>query len=77
MPDSTPKPSAAPARSRSPFNNWISAAGGVLAVGALFLPSPLLAWVCCALALPDAWLMFVAYGWFHNSMRFDLVSLPR
>ena len=48
-----------------------------LAVGALFLPSAPLAWACCALALPDAWLMFVVYGWFHNTMRFDLVSLPR
>ncbi len=44
MPDPTPKPSAAPARSRSPFNNWISAAGGVLAVGALF-SFALLVWI--------------------------------
>jgi hypothetical protein len=44
MPDSTPQPPAAPAQPRSPFNNWISAAGGVLAVGALF-SFALLVWV--------------------------------
>ena len=45
MPESAPPPSAANApRYRSPFNNWISAAGGILAVGALF-SFALLVWV--------------------------------
>ena len=43
MPDPappSPSPPAAP-RHRSHFNNWISAIGGVIALGALWLP-PLL-----------------------------------
>jgi nitrate/TMAO reductase-like tetraheme cytochrome c subunit len=45
MPDTpTPAPGAAPRRARSSFNNWISATGGVLAVGALF-SFALLVWV--------------------------------
>ncbi|AKC82992.1 hypothetical protein IMCC26134_09770 [Verrucomicrobia bacterium IMCC26134] len=36
MSDSTTPPDSAPVRNRSVFNNWISAIGGILAIGALF-----------------------------------------
>jgi len=44
MPDSTSTPPPSPLKHRSHFNNWISAIGGVLAVGALF-SFALLAWM--------------------------------
>jgi nitrate/TMAO reductase-like tetraheme cytochrome c subunit len=45
MPDLTPSPAALPGgKPRSHFNNWISAIGGVLAIGALF-SFALLAWI--------------------------------
>jgi nitrate/TMAO reductase-like tetraheme cytochrome c subunit len=45
MPENTPSPAALPGgKPRSHFNNWISAIGGVLAIGALF-SFALLAWI--------------------------------
>jgi hypothetical protein len=44
MPDPKPTPSAGAAKPRSHFNNWISAVGAVVAVGALF-SFALLAWM--------------------------------
>ncbi len=44
MPDPTPTAPTRPAQPRSHFNNWISAVGGVLAVGALF-SFALLVWI--------------------------------
>ena len=45
MPENTPSPAANPSgKPRSHFNNWISAIGGVLAIGALF-SFALLAWI--------------------------------
>jgi nitrate/TMAO reductase-like tetraheme cytochrome c subunit len=44
MPENIPPPTPAAQKTRSHFNNWISAIGGVLAVGALF-SFALLAWM--------------------------------
>lgn len=60
MPDSTPAPLPVAPRRRSHFNNWISAIGGVIALGALF-SFALLVWMDFTQGDKNPYLGILAY----------------
>jgi hypothetical protein len=49
----------------------------VFATAALFVPEATAAWILWLLAIVDAYVMLVVYGWFYNRKWFDLMSVPR
>jgi hypothetical protein len=49
----------------------------ILAISWLLVANPVSAMICGALAMVDAFLFWRIYGWFYNTWRFDLMSIPR